>query len=136
MLTSRKAEVSMEFMVFIGILLLFFVLFIEVVGVNNRDIDESTISTSAGNILDTVVNEINTATRIQGYYREFFIPLRLSSGDDYSITIYTDLRMVKIEWDDGKNIMSNIVTENVIGNVTPGKNIIKNINGEVNISAS
>lgn len=42
--------------------------------------------------------------------------------------------MVKIEWNNGKNIMSNIITENVTGNVTSGFNSIKNVQGIVKIN--
>jgi len=136
MLTLQKAEVSTEFMIFIGILLVFFVFFTGIIGVNNIDIDESTVYTNARNILDTVTNEINTATRIEGYYREFYIPEKLVSGDEYNITIYTSLRMVKIEWDGMKNLMNNIQTENIQGNVTPGINKIQRENGIVKINES
>jgi len=136
MSTSHKAEVSTEFMVFIGILLVFFVFFVGVVGVNNRDINESTVFTSAGNILDTVTGEINTASRIEGYYREFYIPEKLADGEDYNITIYNDLRMIKIEWDQGKNLMSNIQTNNTQGNITGGTNTIRRENGMVKINES
>lgn len=134
MLILRKSEASIEFVVLIGILLLFFVFFIGITGVNNRDISESTVFANARNILDTVTNEINTASRIEGYYREFFLPERLSNGEVYYITIYTNLRMVKIEWTNKKNIMSNIVTENVMGSVNPGVNVIKNEKGIVKIN--
>jgi hypothetical protein len=134
MLILRKSEASIEFVVLIGILLLFFVFFIGITGVNNRDISESTVFANARNILDTVTNEINTASRIEGYYREFFLPERLSNGEVYYITIYTNLRMVKIEWSNKKNIMSNIVTENVMGSVNPGVNVIKNEKGIVKIN--
>jgi hypothetical protein len=133
---SQKAEVSTEFMVFIGILLVFFVFFVGIIGVNNRDIDESTVFANARNILGTVTNEINTATRIEGYYREFYIPEKLVNGDDYNITIYTNLRMVKIEWNEGKNLMNNIQTENIQGNITTGTNKIKRENGIVKINES
>jgi hypothetical protein len=42
--------------------------------------------------------------------------------------------MVKIEWSNKKNIMSNIVTENVMGSVNPGVNVIKNEKGIVKIN--
>ncbi len=131
-----KAEVSTEFMVFFGILLLFFVFFVGIMGINSNDIGESTMFESARNILNMVTNEINTAARIQGYYRKFFIPQKLSNGETYNISYYTNLRMVKIEWGDGKNIIANIITDNLNGNITPGTNVIKNLNGVVNISAS
>jgi hypothetical protein len=44
--------------------------------------------------------------------------------------------MVKIEWSGGKNDMSNILTENVTGNITPGTNKIRNEEGRVRINAS
>jgi hypothetical protein len=131
-----KAEVSTEFMVFFGILLLFFVFFVGIMGTNSNDISESTMFASARNILNTVTNEINTAARIQGYYRKFFIPQKLSNGETYNISYDNNLRMVKIEWNNGKNIMANIITDNLNGNITPGTNVIKNLNGVVNISAS
>jgi len=136
MLTLLKAEVSTEFMVFIGILLVFFVFFVGIVGVKNMDISESTVFTNARNILDTVTNEINTASRIEGYYREFYIPEKLVSGEVYNITIYKDLRLVKIEWESGKNLMSNIQTENVsVTNVNSGTIKIRNEGGMVIIES-
>ena len=132
---SRKSEASIEFMIFLGLLLVFFVFFIGIVGVNNNDIGESTVFASAGNILNTVANEINTASRIQGYYREFFIPERLSDGETYNITYDTNLRIVEIEWDRGRNVIENIITNNVTGNVSAGYNRIENLDGRVSISA-
>ena len=136
MLMSHKAEASIEFVIFIGILLIFFVFFVGISGVNVRDIDESTVFKNAENILNIVTGEINTASRIEGYYREFYIPEKLVNGDEYSITIYNDLRMVKIEWDEGKNLMSNIQTNNIQGNIVRGTNKIMRENGMVNINAS
>jgi hypothetical protein len=133
---SHKAEASIEFVIFIGILLVFFVFFVGISGVNVRDIDESTVFKNAENILNIVTGEINTASRIEGYYREFYIPEKLVNGDEYSITIYNDLRMVKIEWDEGKNLMSNIQTNNIQGNIVRGTNKIMRENGMVNINAS
>lgn len=136
MLRLQKAEVSTEFMIFIGILLVFFVLFAGIVGINTSDIDETTVFTNAKNILENVANEINTASRIEGYYREFYIPEKLSNGESYSITIYPELRLVKLEWNEGKNVMSNIITRNVQGQVNPGTNKIKRENGLVKINES
>jgi len=133
---SQKAEVSTEFIAFFAILLLFFVFFIGIIGINNRDISESTIYTNAGKILDTVTNEINTASRIEGYYRDFSIPEKLSDGENYSIVYYTDLRIIKIEWGQGKNIIENMDTNNVTGSIIAGDNKIKNEYGEVKINAS
>jgi hypothetical protein len=123
----------MEFVVFVGILLVFFVFILGITGVSNRDMGQSTTFTSASNILNTVTNEINTASRIDGYYREFYIPMYLSSGENYSIKIIKDVRLVQIDWD-GKNAVSSIYTWNVTGNVTSGTNKIKNDGGIVRIN--
>jgi len=136
MSTLQKAEASTEFMIFIGILLVFFVIFIGIVGVNNNEINDTTISKNAENILNTVSNEINTASRTEGYYREFYIPEKLINGENYSITVYNSLRLIKIEWDSGRDIVANIQTENVQGNVTPGTNNITRENGVVKINES
>lgn len=136
MSTLQKAEVSTEFMVFIGILLVFFVFFVGIVGISNKDINESTVFTNARNILNTVTGEINSASRIEGYYREFYIPEKLIDEEVYSITIYKDLRMIKIEWDDGKNIMSNIESGNIsVTSVNPGTNTIRNQEGVITIES-
>ena len=136
MLMSQKAEVSMEFMVFVGILLIFFVFFVGIIGVNNKDIDESTVFKNAKNILEVVTNEINAAARIEGYYREFYIPEKLVNGEDYNITIYPSLRLIKLEWDNGKNLMSNLQTEDVsITTITPGLHKIKNQGGMIIIES-
>ena len=136
MLTLQKAEASIEFVIFIGIILVFFVFFIGISGVKLRDIDESTVFKNAENILNVITNEINTASRIEGYYREFYIPEKLVNGNDYNITIYKNLRMVKIEWDEGKSLMSYIYTNNTQGNITAGINKIKRENGMVEINES
>jgi len=135
MSTLQKAEVSTEFMVFIGILLVFFVFFVGIVGISNKDIDESTVFTNARNILNTVTGEINSASKIEGYYREFYIPEKLVDGEDYNITIYNDLRMIKIEWNQGKNLMSNIQTNNTKGNISAGTNTIRNQGGVITIES-
>jgi len=132
----RKSEASLEFMVFLGIILLFFVFFLIIIGLNNNDIRESTIFANADNILNTVTNEINTASRIQGYHREFFIPEKLVNGEAYTITYNNELRIVKIEWSGGRNVMGNIITNRVNGIINAGYNKIKNLDGEVSINAS
>lgn len=131
---SQKAEVATEFIIFFSILLLFFVFFVGIIGVNSSNISESTVFASAGKILDTVKNEINTASRIEGYYKKFYIPENLPNGNTYNITYNATLGMIEIEWDEGKNLIGNIITSNITGNVSTGYNIIKNIEGKVNIN--
>jgi hypothetical protein len=134
MLTLRKAEISVEFVVFIGILLIFFVFFFGIIGVKTRDINESTVFTNAQSIADKIADEINIATRFEGYYREFYIPEKLISGDNYSVTIHEGFRLVEIRWN-GKNAMSNLVTENIDGEINLGNNKIRNEGGVIIIES-
>jgi len=132
----QKAEVSTEFIACIGILLLFFVFFVGIIGIKNQDINESIVFKNAQNILNIVTSEINTASRIEGYHREFSIPDKLLNGETYNVTYNKNLRMVKIEWSNGKNLISNIITGNITGNITVGNNRIENVGGEVKINES
>jgi hypothetical protein len=138
MSTSHKAEASIEFLVFFGILLVFFVFFLGILSVKNNDINESTVTSSANGILSAVVNEINTASGIDGYHREFSIPNSLANGENYTINLYPSLRMVEIKWSNQRNAISNILTENVTGAIQPGTTAIKikSENGVVKINES
>lgn len=134
MLTLHKAEISVEFVVFIGILLTFFVFFFGIIGAKTRDINESTVFANAQSIADKIADEINIATRFEGYYREFYIPQKLVNGNTYSITFYKDLRLVEVKWD-GKNVMSTLVTENISGSINLGSNKIRNEGGVIIIES-
>jgi len=134
MLTLRKAEISVEFIIFVGILLIFFVFFFGIIGAKTRDINESTVFANAQSIADKIADEINIATRFEGYYREFYIPQKLVNGNTYSITFYKDLRLVEVKWD-GKNVMSTLVTENISGSINLGSNKIRNEGGVIIIES-
>lgn len=134
MLTSRKAEISIEFVIFIGILLVFFIFFFGIIGFKTADINESSLYTNAQNIANKIANEINIAAGMEGYYREFSIPEKLVSGDNYSVNINVDYRFVQLLWN-GKNVVSNLMTDQISGNITPGTNRIKNEGGVVIIES-
>jgi uncharacterized protein (UPF0333 family) len=130
MLTSRKAEISIEFVVFIGILLVFFIFFFGIIGFKTADINESSLYTNAQNIANVIANEINIASGMEGYYRKFFIPESLVNGDNYSVNINNDYRIVQLTWD-GRSVASNLMTDQISGNITPGNNTIKNEGGVI-----
>lgn len=134
MLTSRKAEISMEFVIFIGILLGFFVFYFGIIGVKTRDINEATVFTDAKNIADQIAYEINTATKMNGYYREFVIPEKLVDRNGYTVVIDTSVRLVALRWN-GNGVMSNLITDQISGNVTPGTNRIRNQGGLIIIES-
>ena len=134
MLTLRKAEISAEFVIFVGILLTFFVFFFAIIGAKTKDINESTVFTNAQDIANKISDEINIAARFEGYYREFYIPQNLVNGDNYSVVFHKELRLIEIKWDT-KNVMSNLVTENIVGDINLGNNKIRNEDGVIIIES-
>ncbi len=129
MLTLRKSEVSTEFISLVGFILIIFVIVLVTVGLRNNEISESTVYADAQRIANLIANEINFAASIEGYYREFSLPLNLVNNIEYNVSINTNLRFVEVKWD-GKNAISNIITENINGVVNPGVNRIKIKNDE------
>ena len=130
MLTSRKAEVSVEFLVFVGIILVFFVFFFGIIGSKTREINQVTLFDNAQSIADEIADEINIAARFEGYYREFQLPENLINGYNYSVVFHKELRLVEVKWN-GNSAMSTLVTENITGNVSRGHNSLKNENGVI-----
>jgi len=136
MLMLRKAEVSIEFIVLVGLMLLIFTFMVMVIGLKNQDITETMIYSDAQRIADTIASEINTASRIEGYYREFDIPEKIANVEDYHVDINKDFRIVQVKWGSNENKVSTIVTENVTGIPEPGTNMIRNNEGEIEITNS
>ncbi len=134
MLTSRKSEVTIEFISLVGFLLIIFIIVLIVIGLKNNDISTSTIYSDAQRTSNLIANEINFAASIRGYYRVFEIPPKLVNNIEYSVSINTDFRLVEIKWDT-KSVTSNIITNNVSGTINPGVNKIKNDGGGVLIES-
>ena len=107
---------------------------VTVIGLKNNDINQSMIYSDAQKIADSVASEINTASRISGYYRKFEIPDKIAGIENYSVVINTDIRIVQVKWGNN-NEMSNIVTDNVSGSVNPGVNSIRNEGGMIIIES-
>jgi hypothetical protein len=130
---SQKGEVSLEFIILVGIILVIFTSMVAVIGIKNQDIRYSSEYESAQEIADAAAAEINTASRIDGYYRVFELPQNVGSSN-YSIEIKNELRMVRVSWENGVRD-SSIMTENVAGDIMPGLNVIRNSGGVVIIES-
>ena len=98
MLTLRKAEVSVEFLVFVGIILVFFVFFFGIIGAKTKEINETTMFADAQKVADRIADEINIAARFEGYYREFYIPENLINGYNYSVVFHKEIRLEEVKW--------------------------------------
>ncbi len=131
---SRRGEVSIEFISLVGLMLSIFVFMIVVIGLKNNDITESMVYSDAQKIADAIASEINTASRIEGYYRDFEIPEKIAGIENYTVNYSTELRFVQVKWGIN-NQMSNIVTSNVSGTINPGKNRIRNEGGMIIIES-
>lgn len=131
---SQRGEVSLEFILLVGLILLIFTSMVTVIGLKNQDITESTVYSDAQKIADIVASEVNTASRIDGYYRKFEMPEKIAGLENYSVTINKEFRFVEVSWN-GMSKVSNIVTENVSGEIKPGANIIRNNGGLITIES-
>jgi hypothetical protein len=133
MSTLRKSEVSTEFMALVGFIIVIFISFVIVIGLKSQSISDGIIFNDAQRTSDTLANEINFASSIEGYYREFELPQTLQDNIIYNITIDTNFRYVKVAWGIN-NVMSNIITSNVSGSPKPGLNTIRNNGGAITIA--
>jgi hypothetical protein len=130
---SRKAESSVEFMALFGILMVFFVLFLGFLGNNSLGIRQTTVFQSARNVLDTSIDEINIASRIDGYHKMFNLPDALSEGYAYSLSYNNSMRTITITWNGGI-IVGSMTTGNMTGSLHAGDNTISNTGGKVTVN--
>jgi len=135
MLTLRKSEVSAEFIMLVGFILLIFIFILVTTSSKTAEVTETTIYSDAQKIADFIANEINFAASIRGYYRNFDLNPKLTNDIEYDVSINTDLRFVEVKWDN-KSVISNIITENISGTINPiVTNKIKNDEGMVIIES-
>lgn len=127
-----KSQAGIELMIFVSILLLAFTSFL----IGNFSFQSELIttktSTEAQKICDEIGFEINTAVRAgNGYERNFFVEDSFFGVSEYNITVqnYT----VYLDWDKG-SITSTIITDNIIGSVEEGWNMIKNTGGKIYVT--
>jgi hypothetical protein len=116
----------------VSILLL---IFIFVIGGNSylrENMTTTRIYTEAKKLSDEIAFEINTAVKIgDGYTRRFYVEDAFAGI--YNFNIEVEGYLVKIKWNDGF-VSSQIVTNNITGNVTKGWNLVENNNGIINVS--
>ena len=133
MSTLRKSEVSTEFMALVGFIIVIFISFVIVISLKSQSVSDEILFNDAQKVSDTLASEINFASSIEGYYREFELPQTLQNSVIYNITVDTSFRYVKVAWGIN-NVMSNIITSNVSGIPKPGLNRIRNNGGAITIA--
>jgi len=124
-----KAQISMEFITFLGIMLIFLVLASYAAITSSRDIATENEIKEARRIASLVVEEINLAVEVgDGYKHRFSLPPLLYGNLNYTVNL--SQRLVRVEWRDRVYSLP-VLAHNITGPVRNGINIIKNVNGAI-----
>ncbi len=125
-----KGQTSMEFIIFVGVMLMLFSLASYVAVTSLNDITTESEITGARNVASTLASEINLAKEVgTGYKHTFSLPAYLYSSTNYSINL-SDSRFVRVEWKNRFYLLPTIA-ENVTGTAKSDGNVIKNIDGVI-----
>ena len=127
-----KAQVSVEFMILISILLLLFILYTQ----NSLSLQKDMIilrsDQEAKELSDKIAFEINTAVNSgTGYERNFYVKKTFAGISNFNILV--ENYEVKITWSQN-SVISQIVTKNTTGDVGKGWNLIENRDGAIHVS--
>src|SRR3989344_6023531 len=126
MMYNNKAQGAFEFIIILGSVLFFFLVFFAAIqsNVSEKNLEKEKVISQ--NIALDVQDEINLAAESsEGYYREFSVPENVL-GKDYEINITENFVYVKM----GKISVSYKIA-NITGNIQKGVNIIEKQNGEI-----
>jgi hypothetical protein len=128
-----KGQSSVEFMVYIGILLIILSVFLWSSNSLQSRLNEVKIQNEAQQMCDKVAFEINTAVRSgNGYKRDFYMEKNFFGVSDFEINI--DDYTVYLTWTNF-SVISNIITKNITGTITQGRiNSIENRGGIIHVN--
>ena len=117
----KNAQVSIEFMTFIGVAIFLLLIFTGVVVYYMSITGKQQAAESAGGLVLTLKSEINTASMVENNYeRKIRLPGQLD-GKNYALAINN--REVTIGY--GGNEYSEIVATNIASGVNAGENDLK-----------
>lgn len=129
---SFKAQVAGEFIYLLGAFCFFLVAFIAAYHWRNTQIQEQSMIFELERIADEAANQVNLAHLSgSGFSKEYILPEKIS-GFIYSVTIHDNILRVNTT---KTSYSVALTTSDINGNFTVGRNLIKNIDGVVNISA-
>ncbi|MFP4045776.1 MAG: hypothetical protein ACLFS3_01830 [Candidatus Aenigmatarchaeota archaeon] len=132
MLTNRKkkdvcrqtGQISMEFMSYMGILLLVFAVFAPLLFTEAFQIYRMRETLVAERIATTLEREINTAVVFgPGYSRNFTLPERIVRSN-YTVSTNAENRLLRVSWQDSKETRQ-IITNNITGGFSSEENRVK-----------
>jgi hypothetical protein len=100
-----------------------------------RRLDHVKSNVEAQELCDNLAFEINSAVKAgKGYKRSFLLEGSIHGTSDFDISIAN--YSIFIDWN-GNSVVSNIITREINGTIEKGRwNVIKNINGAINVTQS
>lgn len=129
-MSLTEGQISMEFLAYVGILLLIFAIFAPIFFQQTVRINLQKGRLQANKIATILEKEINTAIRFgHGYSRNFTVSTSIAKNN-YSIEVYQNLSMLEVSWRD-QRATRQLLGKNFQGNLHPGQNQIKNSNGKI-----
>lgn len=127
---KESGQVSMEFLSYFGFLLLIFALFAPIFLNQLMEIERFGGNLEAERVATNIEREINLAVMFgDGYNRNFSLPPRIFNND-YSVELDAEARVVTIDWAEGIETRQ-VIGKEFSGNITPGENVIYNIENEI-----
>lgn len=127
---SSKGQISMEFITFLGVILVLFALASYAAVISSRDIAAENEVTDARRIASIVAYEINIAKEVgTGYSHRFSLPASLYGDSDYAVNL-SENNFVSVLWK-GRSYSLPVTAENITGIVKKGPNTIRNVNGVI-----
>lgn len=122
-----KAQVSIEFLILIFILVLVFTFFSSSTTSIKNQLNSIRIQTEARRLVNKIASEINLAVEVgDGYERRFYVENSFAGITDFSITIsnYT----ISLEWKRGV-VYSPLISSSIQGEIRKGWNVVRNVDG-------
>jgi len=130
-LCCRNAQVSLELLILIGMLLLFFAAVIQVRAVKVQEARALQAEGEAWKILLEVSQVMNTVVVLgEGARKELFLPDTVG-GFDYAIAYDSfNYRYVSLSWNEA-DLSVPVITTRIFGSLNKGKNVVKFEDGAV-----
>ena len=129
---TKRSQSSLEFIILIGAMLFFFLLFAFAIQLNIADKTKEKRALILKDTASIVQDEINLAyASSDGYSRQFSLPLTIISKN-YTIQIIGNFVYAKTG--DNKQSIS-LTVQNVTGQPSPGQNAIRKTDGKVYLNS-
>lgn len=124
----KKSQSSIEFIILVGFVLLFFIIFFLVIQINIGDKIKERKNLAVKEIAFAIQDEINLASKsTDGYQRRFKIANKIGEEDYYAKIIDG---IIYVKTSDGKNAIA-LPVSNVTGDILKGDNLIRKENGGI-----